>query len=285
MQELDDYIQKVKHLPPAPRVLPKLLTLLGQPNIDSGRIVELIQYDSALTASLLQVCNSAYLASSTPVADLEEAVNRLGFHLVFRLVAGLSGSRTLSPSQKGYGMDEGELWKHSVTSAVAAQLIAAECDVDENVAFTAGLLHDIGKVILSGALEHIYQKLRDEVDTNQQSLLETEKRLLGVQHAEIGGRLLANWKFPAPLVAAVWFHHHPAAAQPHQKLASCVYLGNMIAYFIGNGFGHQAFALRGRGEALSMLGLRGDDLPRLMIETYDHYAGIEALFNINAISA
>ena len=285
MEELDQYIQKVKHLPPAPRVLPQLLVLLGKPDSDTGKIVELIMYDQSLTASLLQVCNSAYFASAMPVSDLEEAVNRLGFQQVFRIVASISGSRSLATKQKGYGMDEGELWRHSVTTAVAAQLIAEETGVEANVAFTAGLLHDIGKIILSSGLENIYAKLLEEVDTNQLSLLETEKKLLGVQHAEIGGRLLARWKFPAHLVAAVWFHHNPKGAQPHEKLASCVYLGNMIAYFIGNGFGHQAFALRGRAEALDILNLKSDDMPRLMIKTFERFDAIEALFNISPVTA
>lgn len=285
MEELDQYIQKVKQLPPAPRVLPQLLVLLGKPDTDIRKVVDLIRYDQGLTANLLQVCNSAFFASALPVSDLEEAVNRLGFKQVFRIVASISGSRALGTKQKGYGMDEGELWRHSVTTAVAAQLIAAEAGVEANVAFTAGLLHDIGKIILSEGLEQVYSKILDEVDKNQLSLLETEKKLLGVQHAEIGGRLLARWKFPAPLVAAVWFHHTPKYANPHDKLASCVYLGNMIAYFIGNGFGHQAFALRGRAEALDILNLKPDDMPRFMIQTFENFDSIEALFNINPVAA
>lgn len=282
MEELDQYIQRVTHLPPAPRVLPQLLMMLSQPNIDSSRVVSLITYDPGLTASVLQVCNSAYFASAVQITDIEEAVNRLGFQQVYLLVAAISGGRALAPGQKGYGMDEGELWKHSVTTAVACQLIARDHDLDQNLAFTAGLLHDIGKIILADALKHIYTKLVQEVEQNQQSMLETEKKLLGVQHAEVGGRLLHKWKFPPSLVSAVWFHHHPKAAEQHQKLAATVYLGNLVAYFIGNGFGHQAFALRGRAEALDILGLRGDDLPRIMISTYEHFDAVQALFSIHA---
>lgn len=282
MEELDQYIQRVTHLPPAPRVLPQLLMMLSQPNIDSSRVVNLITYDPGLTASVLQVCNSAFFASAVQITDIEEAVNRLGFQQVYRLVAAISGGRALTPGQKGYGMDDGELWKHSVTTAVASQLIARDHGVDENLAFTTGLLHDIGKIILADALKHIYTKLMQEVEQNQQSMLETEKKLLGVQHAEVGGRLLHKWKFPPALVSAVWFHHQPKAADPHQKLAATVYLGNLVAYFIGNGFGHQAFALRGRAEALDILGLRGDDLPRIMISTYEHFDAVQALFSIHS---
>ncbi len=279
MQELDDFINRVQHLPPAPKILPQLLSLLGREDVSAGHVVDLMMYDPSLTAAALQMCNSAYFGGSTPATDLGEAVQRLGFNRIYQLVATVSGSQALAPSKKGDGINEGELWKHSVTTAVAAQLMAKELGEDENLVFTCGLLHDIGKVILAHSLEHIYAKMIEEVAKYQNALLETEKRLLGAQHAEIGGRLLARWKFPSNIVAAVWFHHDPKGAANHQRLAAFVYLANMIAYFIGHGFGHHSFALRGRAEALEILGLKGDDLPRFMIQTYENFEVVNALLS------
>lgn len=278
MQELDDYINRVQHLPPAPVVLPKLLPLLANVDTDSSQIVEVITYDPSLTASVLQLCNSAFFAAATPATDIKEAVNRLGFNQVYKVVAAVTGSRTLSSAQKGYGFGAGELWKHSVAAAVAAQVIAEDLEEDANTAFTAALLHDVGKAILAEALEHVYAKLVQETESNQQSLLETEKKLLGVQHAEIGGRLLSNWKFPPSLVAAVCHHHQPDAAAEHQRLASFVYLGNMVAHFMGFSYGHQAFAFRGRIEALGILNLSPEKIPLLMLKTFERLEVIQALF-------
>ncbi|MDX1950914.1 MAG: HDOD domain-containing protein [Verrucomicrobiota bacterium] len=280
MKELDDYINKVQHLPPAPKVLPELMSLLGKEDVDSSRVVDLITYDPSLTASVIQLCNSAYFGAATPATDLQEAITRLGFQQIFRMVAAVTASRLMKPKTKGYGIHEGELWKHSVTAAVAAQLMARELGDDENEVFTAALLHDIGKIILAQGLENIYTALIEEIEKNQQALIEAEKKLLGVQHAEIGGRLLARWKFPSNMVAAIWFHHQPSMAAPHERLASYIYLGNMVAYFIGHGFGHQAFALRGRSEALEVLELTGDHLPHFMIQTYENYEAVEALFHL-----
>jgi putative nucleotidyltransferase with HDIG domain len=277
MQELDDYINRVQHLPPAPKILPQLLATLSRDDVEASLVVDLMMYDPSLTAAALHLCNSAYFAGNTAATSLSEAVARLGFNRIYQLVAAVSGSRALSPPQKGYGINEGELWKHSVTTAVAGQLMANELGDDENLVFTCGLLHDIGKVVLAQALEHIYAKMLEDVEKNQSTLVDSEKRLLGVQHAEIGGRLLARWKFPPNIVAAVWFHHDPAMAAVHRRLASYVYLANMIAYFIGHGYGHHAFALRGRAEALEILGLKGDDLPRFMIQTYENFEVVNAL--------
>jgi putative nucleotidyltransferase with HDIG domain len=282
MQELDDYINKVKSLPPAPRILPELLSLLRKDDIDADRVVKLIAFDPGITAAVLRLCNSAYFAGASPASDLQEAVTRLGFRQVYQLVAAVSGSKMLGPSQKGYGIDAGELWEHSVVSAVAAQLIARNSGDDESLAFTATLLHDIGKIVLAEALEHIYTDLVENSQSQQTPLIETEKRLLGVQHAEIGGRLLARWNFPENIVNAVWFHHQPSGAQDHQRLASQVYLGNMVSYFMGYGFGHHAFALRGRTDALDILNLKPECLPEYMIKTFEQLQMVQSLVNVNS---
>ena len=282
MQELDDYINKVKNLPPAPRILPELLGLLRKENVDSSRVVQLISFDPAITASVLRLCNSALFAGASPATDLSEAVQRLGFRQIYTLVAAVSGARALTPAQKGYGISAGELWKHSVTTAVASQFIARSQDEpEEGLVFTAALLHDVGKIILADALEHTYARLVEESRAQQSAMIETEKRLLGVQHAEVGGRLLTRWKFPENLVAAVTCHHEPAAAGAHQKLASYVYLGNMVAYFMGHGYGHQAFAMRGQSEALEILGLKPEAMAGFMIQTFEQLQLVETLFNVS----
>lgn len=280
MQELDDYINRVQHLPPAPKILPQLLALLSRDSTQASQIVDLMMYDPALTASALQLCNTAYFGAA-PSSDLGEAVARLGFNRIYQLVAAVSGAQLLSAAQKGYGIDEGELWKHSVASAVAGRLIAEKLGDDQNLVYTCALLHDLGKVVLAQGLEKIYGKIIEDVEKNQQSLLEAEKKLLGVQHAEIGGRLLARWKFPANIISAVCFHHDPAAAGEHQRLASYVYVANLIAHFLGYGFGHHAFAMRGRAEALQILGLQAEHLAELMIVTYENFEVINSLLTVH----
>ena len=92
---------------------------------------------------------------------------------------------------------------------------------------------------------------------------------------------ISRWKFPENLVAAVTHHHQPADAGPHSKLAAYVYLGNMVAYFMGHGYGHQAFAMRGRSEALDILGLEGGAMAAFMIQTFEQLQLIDTLFNVS----
>ena len=282
MQAVKDYLRNLRHLPPSPRIVPELMRLLNQPDLDSSRIVSMISYDPALTANVLRISNSAYFGAATPTSNLQDAVTRLGFQQVYQLVAAATGARLLNAPQTSYGMEQGELWKHSVASAMAAQVIARRLGDDENLAFTCGLMHDIGKTILANSLNGTYSKMVKETETNGTSLPEIESKLLGANHAEVGGQLLQHWKFPQNIVAAVWFHHAPKGANAHQRLASVVYLGNMLACFMGYAYGHSAFAIRARAEVLATLNLTPQAIPELMIETFEQLKLIETLFSLAA---
>lgn len=278
MQPIKAYLRNLRHLPPAPRVVPELLRLLNQPDVDSSKVVNMISYDPSLTANVLRISNSAYFAAALPTANVQEAVTRLGFQQVYKLVAIATGAQLLGPPQQGYGLEPGDLWKHSVASAVAAQIVARKVGDDENLAFTAALLHDIGKTVLCQSLNGDYVRLIRETESSGNSLLDIETKIFGINHAEVGGQLLQHWKFPSNIVAAVWFHHAPKAAAAHQRLASCLYLGNMISCFMGHGYGHAAFAQRARSEVMATLELTPKSIPEFMMETFGQMELIETLF-------
>lgn len=277
MQDLDAFLDRAEHLPPAPRILPQLLAKLASTDTDSREVVELISYDPALTAKVIQLCNSAFFASATPVDNLHEAVNRLGFQSVYFLVTSISGTELLRPSQDNSGIDAGRLWKHSVLTALAAQVMARDRNDDEALAFTAGLLHDLGKIVLAEVLRENYARLLSETAENQYALMTTEKMLLGVTHAEVGSHLLKRWNFPEALVESVAWHHQPNEAPNHSRLAAFVYCGDMMAHFLGHSVGDQPFSMRGREEAATILELTPADLPRYTSQTLEQFALVDAL--------
>ena len=279
MQKLDEYLDQVKQLPPAPRLVPQLLSLLSRPNTESGKVVDLISHDPSLTAAVLRTCNSAFFAGATPVTTLPDAVTRVGYQSVYNLVVSISSAKTMSVDAV-FGVDVNKLWDHSVTSAVAAQIIARDLGDDENTVFTGALLHDIGKLVFSSAEREKYADLVKKSATEQSSLAVAEKSAFGFDHAEIGARLMVRWKFPMPLVACVWFHHHPANAKGFERMASYIYLGNMISHFIGHGAGPQSFVLQGREDAQKILDLAPDRLPQYMTRTFEQWQVVQTLLNI-----
>ena len=266
MDKLDAIIDRVTSLPPAPRILPDLLTALHKEEVDAAEVVRLIKFDPVLTAQVLRRCNSVHFGFAEPAQDLSQAVTRIGMNEIYRLVAGVIGERTLGAAQRGYGIEQGELWKHSAVTAVVAQTIVRELGGDESLVFTAALLHDIGKLVLSSALEAAYAEVIAKTETGECSFLEAERAILGVDHAEIGGRLLSRWNFPEQIVRAVWHHHDPAQARPAEQLAAYVHLGDLLAHLLGHGYGIQAYAVRSRPEALAILGLRPGDVEPLLLK-------------------
>lgn len=282
MKKLDDYIDSARHLPPAPKILPQLMQLLSQSDISSRDVIDLITYDPSLTASVLRTANSVYMGGRTQVANLHEAVTRIGLSEIYKLVASVIGMRSLSVPCAGYGMQSGDLWKHAVTSATAAHLMAQDLGDDSCVCFTAALLHDIGKIVLTEVLEDVYTDLVDRTVKQHIPLMGSEKLLLGAQHAEIGARLLERWNFPEVLVLSVRHHHSPSEAAPHERIAACVYLGNIISNYMGHNYGDLAFAQQGREDALQILNLNAEDVPKYMIKTFDQLGILEQMFLINS---
>jgi putative nucleotidyltransferase with HDIG domain len=267
MQALDNYIKKIKTLPPSPRVLARLLVLLNEADGHASEIVDLIAFDPALTAKVLQRCNNAASGLAGTVTHLDQAVTLVGFDAIYRLVAMVVGEGVLSAKQPGYGIGTGELWEHSITTAVAARVIARQLGGDENLAFTAGLLHDIGKLVLSSYLEDCQESVVRDTQHSGRSFLEAEQTALGVDHAEIGGLVLEEWSFPENLVKAVRYHHDPPQARPHEQLAASVHLGDIIAHFVGQAQGIDSFAVRTQSEALEILEISPVELDTLIIDT------------------
>jgi HD-like signal output (HDOD) protein len=146
-QAIDRYLDRVEQLPPAPLVATQLLGLFNDPDRDIDRIVELVSTDPALTAETLKRCNGTCFVGAEPASDMFEAVTRLGFYEIYCIVVGLIASRTMTQVRSKYSSDATQLWRHTVTTAVIASILAKRVQEAEATAFTAGLLHDIGKLI------------------------------------------------------------------------------------------------------------------------------------------
>ena len=219
-----------------------------------------------MTAQILRTCNSACFAGEQPPGDIFEAITRLGFYQVYGLVVSTFGAKARAMEGADKGVNVEELWRHSVAVAVAASIVEEHtgCRL-KAAAFTAGLLHDIGKLVLASVEGERYAKLFQTAKTKNRALCAMERSTLGIDHAEIGGELLRRWNLPADVVAAVRHHHHQfPAAPPFEQLTASVQVGDII--------GHQIFAedlattdlITSSDTAMNVLHLTPEDLPRLL---------------------
>ena len=209
--DIDLVIRNTWEMEPLPASVGRLAGLVTDPTSDLGDIVEVVEFDQALTAKLLRAANSAASASSRGISTVAEAVHRLGGGVVLSFATAHGARAQLQQPLLGYELEEGELWRHSVASALAAQLAAGVLRSSvPSVSFTVALLHDIGKLILNRFLDsQARRSLRLARDEGGVAAVAAESEILGINHAELGGMMAQHWDLPALIIRGIHYHHSP----------------------------------------------------------------------------
>jgi putative nucleotidyltransferase with HDIG domain len=254
----DEIIARVKDLPVVSETARKLTLQLNQPDLHRDEIVETLRCDNILTAKLLRVCNSANSGVREPVLSVDQALLLLGDNMVFRMVCAIGFGGSLGSAALGYDVEANGLWSHSLSVALAAEYLA-EVESYGNflpsTAFTAGLLHDIGKSVISKVLTPKDRAgIRAKITGESLSRVEAEKAVLGADHSEIGACLLNRWSLPELIVHAVADHHAPVL-EPSIQLSAVVYLANCAVHLSGAAPGWQAQAIQAKNTAAVVLGM------------------------------
>lgn len=203
-----DVVGKMDRLPSVPRTYSELSRVMGERDAGLGDVAKIIEQDPAMCAKILQLVNSPYFGLSRRVTSASHAVNYLGIELLKGLVltAEVFGAMDDSAAIEGFSMER--LQEFSVlTAAVSKQLVSDPKDSEQ--ACTAGLVHDIGKIILALAIPACFQEVVRVGRAGETPFHAIEKEMIGVTHAEVGGYLLGVWGLPLPIVEAVTYHHGP----------------------------------------------------------------------------
>lgn len=224
----EDIVREVKHLPSAPKVLPRLKQLLSDGNSAMHEIVALIRLDPGIAARVLQVANSAYFSKGVRCTTVDEAVNRVGYDQIYELVSYAVASQVLVRPLEVYGIDADELWKMSVSCALAAEAIAERTAQDRNVAYTIGLLHCVGMVALDEWSLRGGHNLRFCGAGFPREAIESERAALGFTQAETGAVLLTHWEFPATMSEPVRWQYTPRASAAHMRMASLLHAAKWV---------------------------------------------------------
>lgn len=277
MDKAESYITRVTHLPPAPTLLNELLGLFRDPDRDIDRVVELLSHDPSLTAEILRKCNGAFFGGA-PASDMFEAVSRIGFYEVYCMVVALFGAKTKAMPGVGNALDSAKLWKHTVMTAVAASTLATKTNHPQGAAFTAGLLHDIGKLVIASVERYKYGELIETARRAGQSIHEAEQGAFGTDHAQIGGLLLERWKLPPEVHVAVRHHHDPGQAGSDLKMAGIIHLADWMAHGIEGGKPLPMTA--SVGKAFVALGLGPADVPKLNEATLKAMERVKGLLEL-----
>lgn len=240
---LDDVVARAAALPAAPWLLPKLMQRLADADSAADEVESLIKMDTGLASGTLRLANSAYFNNAMPCDSLSDAIVRLGFREIYRLATTKIASAWLTHQVEGYGWEPGDLYRHSLTVAVAAdQLAKLTGRIEPEIAYTAGLLHDVGKLALAFACSEGFDEVRRHQGEQHCPWRVAEHQIFGYDHTDIAGALLEKWAFPASLVAVVRFYPRPAlAADEHRSLVTHIHAAKHVALCIGTGVGEEGF--------------------------------------------
>lgn len=227
---LNDVIKRIHDLPSLSAVVVELLTSMENDDVDVHVLGAKIARDQALTAKTLRLANSSFYGMASTVTTIHQAISVLGFHSIRTLVTAcaISGSFAAGP---GVMFDFKAFWRHVVATAVCAKLLAVRFKLNPDTAFTAGLLHDIGTLVLATRFPAEYGQMLAYRRQHDCYIIEAEQVIFGLDHAATGSALAAYWKFPEAIQRAVAEHHSDACADAGAaSLQLVVHVANTVAH-------------------------------------------------------
>ncbi len=253
-------LAKVDEIPPLPHVVIKALKALNDPKSSSSDVAKIISQDEGLTAKILKLANSAYYGFPRSIGTLSEAITILGYKTIKSIIYAAAAHGHLSGELKGYALDRGELWKHSLGVAVVSREVAKMVKYkDAEQAFVAGLLHDIGKIVLNQFVRFGFTLIMKKVEVEKVPFHEAEKDILGFDHTDIGGKIAEKWNLPKELVDSISHHHSPEKAEVDLRLTSIVHVSDAICLMLGWGLGADGLFYPLSETALENLGVENID--------------------------
>lgn len=226
-------------LPSVPATLARVIQVTNKPDATAEQVANVVMFDQSLATRVLRLANSAYYGRRNKAETVTDAIVTLGFSSVRNLAASASVVDVLFPKQLFPGFSWQDMWAHSVMCALAAEGIytrmVGSSSASES-AFVAGLLHDVGKLVLARALPQRFLQVVEACQGYGYPMQQAESNILGTNHALVGGDLAQQWDFPSKLTAGIRYHNAPEAAEEHEDVAQAVLAGNLLAKRMGRNY-------------------------------------------------
>lgn len=281
MTAIQELIKEIRQLTPMPTVVNQLMEVIDTPGCSMEDIATIVQYDPAMTVNILRTCNSAYFGLPYPVESVRKAVSLLGMDQILEIVMLKAGTQTLGKSQKGYDLEKGGAWKSALSSALIAKELAKKlCPEHRNTIFTAALLKDIGKTVLDRFIASSHEKINTLVREQGYSFREAEKKVIGIDHAELGAMIIKTWNFSPRMVKIIRHHHLSDPSMQQDTDIAIVYLSDCICMMTGMETGADGLAYRFHDQVVKHMGLTSDDIMKIIAEFTQTMKQVEELLHI-----
>ncbi len=266
-EKIDKIIADVKTFPSMSGVALKILKLIEDPKSSASDIEALLRYDPSITANILKITNSAYFGIPTKIASIRQAVVLIGWEKLGKLVMTTCVNAVMDKAVPGYDLSPGDLWQHSIAVSVAADILTKELGMEgSDEVFTAALLHDFGKLVLGAHVKDDFAAI-ESVAKEGIPFQIAERRVLGTDHAEVGGLLLETWSFPDSLVQTAKWHHDPDLAEEESPIIDLIHIADVLCLMIGIGVGREGIQYQPSPDVTKRLGLKPRQLELVASQT------------------
>lgn len=225
----DDISTLFSQVLPIPQIALKIARMINDNSYNMGAVAREIKQDQVIGASVLRLCNSTFIGMKKKIDSIDRALVVIGEKRLLQLVVSASLELYFTDSGKGYSLCKGGLFQHALGVALIAEALAGFTGrASSKIAYTAGLLHDIGKVVLDQYMASVYPFFYRRTQIDGIDLCEVEKENFGHSHAEAGGLLAESWHLPENLIDTIKYHHSPERAMVDAELTHLVYLADLL---------------------------------------------------------
>jgi putative nucleotidyltransferase with HDIG domain len=263
MIKMSDIIAEIEFLPPFSKVAQKAIQIIKKDDFSMNELSELVKYDPALTANILKVANSAAFVTAKEVNDLHTALTLIGVRQLSSIIMMSAAKRYFDKHMPGYEYQQGEIWQHSLATAVISEeLNHYEPGLDPSVLFTAALLHDIGKIILSQYVAEEYQKILRLIEEQDIDFITAERKVIGFTHPVVGSAILKKWNFSSTITEVAKFHKTPQRTD--DPYVHIVALADFIAFMIGHTSQKDGLAYQGYEYLLNKYNIKSQELDEII---------------------
>jgi len=269
----------VKNLPAMPQTVHKAQKIISNKDSNFKDLADILKIDTAIAAMVLKMANSTYYGLSGKISSIQHASVILGYKTLLELITMAGASKLLGDTLPGYGLGAIDLWRHSMGVAFGARIIAnRKSPALANDAFSAGLIHDAGKLILDPYILERKEAFESFMKEAGKTFLDAEKQILGFDHGEIASEVCKSWQTPKILTSAIQYHHYPGLAN-NNELTNIVHTADIIALMTGLGTGIDGIYYEADGKVIDNLGLGYVDINHIMVEVAESVDQISAQMN------
>jgi len=229
---LKERAESIRELSTLPAVILRVLEVMNNPMADARDVEKEIIEDPIITAKVLKVANSPFYGTERNISSISQAVVLMGFVEVQNIALSVSiFNRFLVPTKM---FDRRQFWEHCFATAVTAEALQRRVNAHTNDGFVAGLLHDIGRIVLDQYFADEFEEVVAVAESQKLSLLEAERKVLGVTHGDIGYWVTDKWNLPTMLTDSILFHHSPFSCRESYVLTSIIHVADIISKAFGS---------------------------------------------------